>query len=81
MSARKTLAELERIVMGGGSPREAREASGLSLAQAARVTGVDRERIEAIEAGDAVATSAEFAALCAAYDVAGWVRPAKGGAK
>lgn len=63
-----------RVADGGGSPAECREAAGLSLGQAAKVTGLARERIEAIEQGE-FATAQEFALLTTAYDVPGWARP------
>jgi hypothetical protein len=67
------LQDLLRVTGGGGSPVECREAAGLSLGQAAKVTGLARERIEAIEQG-AEATAEEFAKLTTAYDVPGWAR-------
>ena len=52
---------------------EDREAAGLSVGQAAQVTAIDRDRLRAIEAGDATPTDAERARLRETYDVAGFV--------
>jgi len=65
--------DMLRVTGGGGSPSECREAAGLTVGQAAKVAGVPRERIEAIEQG-AEATAEEFAKLTTAYNVPGWAR-------
>lgn len=61
------------VIEGGGTYAEAREAAGLSVGQAAQVTAIDRDRLRAIEAGDATPTDAELARLRETYDVAGFV--------
>lgn len=68
------LRDVLRITDGGGAPKECREAAGLSLGQAVKVSGIVGERIEAIERGE-TATAQEFAQLCEVYGVPGWVRP------
>ena len=44
-----------------------------AVGQAAQVTAIDRDRLRAIEAGDATPTDAELARLRETYDVAGFV--------
>lgn len=61
------------VIEGGGTYAEAREAAGLSVGQATQVTAIDRDRLRAIEAGDATPTDAELARLRETYDVAGFV--------
>lgn len=58
-----------RIAGGGGTPREAREASGLSIGQAAKLLGVTREWLERCERDRAVPSTAELEAMLRVYDV------------
>ena len=65
------LARVVEIHNGGGTVREARVASGLSLGQTARLTGWARERVTALELG-AEPTPAEREVLCELFDVRGF---------
>lgn len=47
----------------------ARKHAGLTLGQAARVTGYDKDHLKALEAGEARPTSEEFDKLRETYDV------------
>lgn len=69
------LARLQAVIDGHGTMREAREASGLSLKQAMRVTGLSEEKLLRLEKGTEEPTPDEHALLCLTYDVAGWVKP------
>jgi len=60
-----------RVSQGHCTIREAREAAGLSVGQAARVLSWPRQRVIDVEGGDA-ATAGELSALAEAYGVDGF---------
>lgn len=70
---------LLRVVDGGGTLVEARAEAGLSPGQAARVSGIAKDRLLALEAGAAL-TADEWALLTVLYDVAGFTVPKPPGA-
>jgi hypothetical protein len=67
-----------RIVAGGGTVAEAREASGLSAGQARRVLGFTRERMAALESG-ATPTAREYAMMAEAFGTEGFTVAHDGG--
>lgn len=67
------LATITRIVEGGGTLREARDASGLDAGQTARLTGITRDRILALDATPDAITAQEWDVLRVVYDVPGFV--------
>lgn len=75
---RKIIDELTRISDGGGTIQEARVHSGLSAGQAARLAGVPKARIEAIEATQELDIE-EWSKLCLLYDVSAFVTPKPAG--
>lgn len=68
------VARIMEVEKGNGTLAECRDAAGLSLGQAATVTGLSRERLRALEGG-AEATDEERRTLCLAYAVDGWIAP------
>lgn len=67
----RKLADIQAVIDGHGSLKDARETAGLTLTQASTVTGLRRNRLEELEQG-AAATHEERAVLCTAYAVESW---------
>lgn len=72
---REQLRTVLRVSQGGGSIREAREHSGLTIGQAARLSGVGAERLAAIETNPSEVTTQEWAMLVTLYDVPNFTTP------
>lgn len=68
------VARIMEVERGNGTLAEARETAGLSVGQAAMVTGLAKDRLRELEGG-AVATDEERRVLCLTYAVDGWIAP------
>lgn len=68
------VARIMEVERGNGTLVECRDAAGLSLGQAAMVTGLSRARLTELEAG-AAPTNDERQKLCLTYAVDGWIPP------
>lgn len=68
------VARIMEVERGNGTLAEARETAGLSVGQAATVTGLAKDRLRELEGG-AVATDEERRVLCLTYAVDGWIAP------
>lgn len=67
-------ADLQRVLDGNATFTEAREAAGLSLGQASKLSGLNLSRLTAIEAG-AELTTQEWAILLTLYHVTDFATP------
>lgn len=74
----KGLAKVVRVTTGGGTFREARDISGLSLGQVELLTGILRGRVLAIE-DDGGCGAQEWEVLRVLYDVDGFKSPRPSG--
>lgn len=68
----RSFSEVQRIVGGNGTFTEARVASGLTLAQASRLSGLMLSRLTTIETIPDTVTAQEWAMLLVLYDVDGF---------
>lgn len=67
-----SLKDVLRVVSGGGTMREAREASGLSAGQAAKMLGLKVDNLRRVEAGEIKPTPMLRVMMLALYDVEGF---------
>lgn len=66
------LDKVSRVLEGHGTLTEARETAGLSIAQAARLSGIEALRLNELESDNAGLTTQEHRLLTILYDVPGF---------